>query len=185
MALADFEVVEVVGRRDFHRARAFFRIRVIVGDNDDIAVHDRQPYRLANEIRVALVFGTHRDRRIAEHGFGSVVATIINRLGSVLQRILETPHFALDVALFHFEIRNGRVQFRIPVDQAFVAINQPLFVKFHKTLRTALDRPSSMVKRSRFQSQEAPKRRSCSIIPPPESAFQSQIRSMNLSRPRS
>ena len=40
-----------------------------------------------------------------------------------------------------------------------------------------------MVKRSRAQSGEAPRRRSCRVIVPPDSAFHSQTRSMKASRP--
>ena len=42
-----------------------------------------------------------------------------------------------------------------------------------------------MVKRSRSQSQEAPRRFSWSMIWPPDSAFHCQTRSMKASRPRS
>ncbi len=42
-----------------------------------------------------------------------------------------------------------------------------------------------MVKRSRGQSGEAPRRRSWLVIAPPDSAFHSQTFSRNFSRPRS
>ena len=45
------------------------------------------------------------------------------------------------------------------------------------TSRTASDSPASMVNRSRSQSSEAPSRRSCWLIPPPDSAFHSHTRS--------
>jgi len=51
------------------------------------------------------------------------------------------------------------------------------------TSRTASDRPSSMVKRSRGQSSDAPSRRNCRVMVPPDSAFQSQTRRMKASRP--
>ena len=40
-----------------------------------------------------------------------------------------------------------------------------------------------MVKRSRGQSSEAPSRRNCRVIVPPDSAFHCQTRSINASRP--
>jgi hypothetical protein len=48
---------------------------------------------------------------------------------------------------------------------------------------TALDRPSSIVKRSRLQSQEAPSRRNCREIVSPDSAFHSYTRLTKASRP--
>src|SRR3546814_5505461 len=41
-ALADFKVVEVVTRRDLHRARTKFRIGMLVGDDGDKASGNRQ-----------------------------------------------------------------------------------------------------------------------------------------------
>src|SRR5581483_11766206 len=51
------------------------------------------------------------------------------------------------------------------------------------TFATARDRPSSMVKRSRDQSQEAPSRLSWLMMVPPDSAFHSHTRLMKASRP--
>ena len=52
-------------------------------------------------------------------------------------------------------------------------------------VRTARDRPSSMVKRSRLQSTPSPMRRICPPMVPPDSRFQSHTLSMNSSRPKS
>ena len=41
MALADLKVVEVMRRRDFHRARAFGRVGVFVGNDGNRAVANR------------------------------------------------------------------------------------------------------------------------------------------------
>src|SRR3546814_6477837 len=48
-ALADFKVVEVVTRRDLHRARTKFRIGMLVGDDGDKASGNRQAHLLANQ----------------------------------------------------------------------------------------------------------------------------------------
>ena len=50
---------------------------------------------------------------------------------------------------------------------------------------TAFDRPGSIVKRSRSQSQEAPSTFICSMIRPPFFSFHSHTRFKNSSRPRS
>ena len=52
-ALAHLEIVEVVARRDLHRARAEFRIGMLVGDDRDQAPGDRQPHLLADQRGVA------------------------------------------------------------------------------------------------------------------------------------
>ncbi len=52
-------------------------------------------------------------------------------------------------------------------------------------VRTARDRPSSMVNRSRLQSTPSPSRRIWPPMAPPDSRFQSQTFSTNSSRPKS
>jgi hypothetical protein len=53
------------------------------------------------------------------------------------------------------------------------------------TLRTAAERPSSMVKRSRDQSAAAPMRRIWWVMVEPDSSFHCHTRPTNGSRPRS
>ena len=67
--LADLEVVEVVGRRDLDRARAFLGIGVFVRHDRDQATDKRQPNLPSDQMPVALVIGMDRDRGVAEHGF--------------------------------------------------------------------------------------------------------------------
>ena len=76
------------------------------------------------------------------------------------------------------------LQLRVPVHQPLVAIDQPFAGGARRTpCAPRADRPSSMVKRSRLQSGEAPSARSWRVMVPPDSAFHCQTRSMNVSRP--
>ena len=50
VAKADFEVVEIVGRRDLHGTRTLFGICVVVADDGDEAAHQRQTHHLADEM---------------------------------------------------------------------------------------------------------------------------------------
>jgi len=61
----------------------------------------------------------------------------------------------------------------------------PFSYNFTNTSRTAFEQPSSMVKRERSQSQDAPIRLVWSTIRLPNRFFQSQTRSKNFSRPKS
>ena len=89
VALADLEVVEVVRGRDLHAAAAECGVDVLVGDDRDRAIGQRQADRAADEVTVALVLGMHGDRGIAEHGLGArrrdhdVAAAIRERIAQV------------------------------------------------------------------------------------------------------
>ena len=67
VALADLVVVEVVRRRDLDAAGAERRVDVVVGDDRDLAVGERQPDLLADQVPVALVVRMHGDGGVAEH----------------------------------------------------------------------------------------------------------------------
>ncbi len=68
--VADFEIVEVMRRRDLDRARALFRIGIGIGDNGNPASHQRQDHMLADQRGVALVVRIDRDAAVAEHRLG-------------------------------------------------------------------------------------------------------------------
>ena len=69
MAKPDLKVVGVVGGRDFHDACSEIHFHIVVGDNRDFTVNNRQNERFAHHIFVAFVFRIDRDRRIAQKGF--------------------------------------------------------------------------------------------------------------------
>ncbi len=137
VALADFIVIEVVGRGDLHAAGAEFQVDVVVGDDGDQAVDQRQHDVAADQALVAFVLGMDRDGGIAEHGFRASggdhqVILAIGGACAVSQRVAQMPEVALLVVVFHFQVGNGGMQLGVPVDQAFAAIDQAILVQAHK-----------------------------------------------------
>jgi hypothetical protein len=63
---------------------------------------------------------------------------------------------AVDFDILDLEVGNRGFELRVPVDQPLVLVDQAFLVELTNTFSTAADSPSSMVKRSRDQSQEAP-----------------------------
>ncbi len=96
MALADFVVVEIVGRGDFHATGAEFRIAVIVGDDRDAAANQRQLDKFADQSFVAFVVRVNRHGGVAEHGFRTrgrddQVIVAFSGFGAVGQRVFQVP----------------------------------------------------------------------------------------------
>ena len=106
VALADLEVVEVVRRRDLHRARARLGIGVVVGNDRDVAADQRQDDMLADQVLVALVVRVHRDGGVAEHRLGPRRGDddVVRSSNLALERIAEVPHMALDLDLLDLEV---------------------------------------------------------------------------------
>ena len=145
--LPDLEVVEVVRRRDLHRARALLGIRIFVGDDGDAAADQRQDHVLADERLVALVVGMHGDGGVAEHGLGprggddDVGRCIVGVEGAVLERIAQMPEVALHLDLLDFEVGDGGEQLRVPIDEALVLVDQPGAVEIDEHLAHGAGQP--------------------------------------------
>ena len=124
MPLADLEIVEVVRRRDLHRARALLGVGIFVGDDRDAAADQRQNDILADQMPVALVVGMHRHRRVAEHGLGPGGGDDDELAGPALDRVTQVPEMALGLDLLDLEIGNRGEQLGVPIDQALVLVDQ-------------------------------------------------------------
>ena len=131
MTLAHFIVVEVMGGGNFYAAGTKIRVHIIIGDDGDVALSQRQANGLADHVLVARVFRVHGHGGIAEHGLRAGGGDH-QMAGAVGERVAEVPHVALFFHVLHFQVGDGRVQGRVPVDQTLAAVNQTFLVQAHK-----------------------------------------------------
>jgi hypothetical protein len=156
IALGHRIIVEIMRAGDLHRARTKGRVGVIVGDDRDQPALVLWPHRdfaeAPDDGRIAAVIGMHRDRAIAQHGFGpgggdgNPVALFLEDHAAVFvpldigiglaarERIFEMPHMALDLDILDLQVRNGGFEMRVPVDQPLAAIDEPLVVEIDEDL---------------------------------------------------
>ena len=89
-----------------------------------------------------------RDRAVTEHGFGAgrgdgdVVAFLfeddvsvfvfldINVGRAACERVFEVPHVAVNFEVFDLQVGNGSLEMRVPVYEAFAAIDEAVVVHF-------------------------------------------------------
>ena len=103
---------------------------------------------LADQVTDPLVLRMHRNRGIAQHGFGAggrhhdEACGIIRTEGLALDRIAQIPEVAPDLDLLDLKIGYRRQKFRIPVDEPLVLVDQTFTVQldeyFHDRARQAL-----------------------------------------------
>ncbi len=130
--LSDLPVVEVVRRRDLHAAGAERLVDVRVGDHRNRAPGQRQRDLPADQRRVPVVVGVHRDRDVAEHRLRSGrrdddrVDPVACAIG---ERIAQLPDLPLLLLALDLEIRHRGAERRVPVHQALAAIDEPVFVQ--------------------------------------------------------
>ncbi len=137
-ALAHFEIVEVVARRDLHRTAAQFRVGVFVRDDGDAPPGDRQDHVFAHDAGIAIIGRMHRHRHIREHRFGprgrdfDVIAPI-RQCHTVCQRIFEVPELPRNRLSLDLKVGYRGLQLGIPVHQPLVAIDQPVVIQIDET----------------------------------------------------
>ena len=129
VALADNEVVEIVRGGDLHRAGAFFRVGVGVGDDRDQPAHERQDGVLADQVREGGVLRVHRDRGVAEHRLRAGGGDGDELAGLIVDRIGDVPEAALHLGVLDLEVGDRRLEFRVPVHQPLVAVDQALAIQ--------------------------------------------------------
>ena len=121
-------VVRVVGRRHLHAAGAERRVgEQAVGDDRDLAVHERDRHRLADEVLVALVgrdARTRRCRRASSRAAWSRsemnVAGLRPSTGYL--NVQKPPLRVLGVGLV---VGHGGLQVRVPVHEPLAAEDEP------------------------------------------------------------
>ena len=132
VALADLEIVEIVRRGDLDRAAALLGIGIVVGHDPQAPADQRQDGVPADQVPVAPVFRMHGDGGIAQHGLrpgrrhDDVPALF------AFNRVAQMPEMAVDLALLDLEVRDRGVEFRVPVDQPLVAVDQAVLVELHE-----------------------------------------------------
>ena len=119
-------------RRNFNRTRTLFRIGMIIGNNRNHAIGNRQNTILADKVlELRIIFGNSHCR-IAKHGFRTSGGNMDKFILIIFQRIFVVIHFADGFFLKHFQIRNGCFECRIPVYELFGFINQAVFIQRYK-----------------------------------------------------
>ncbi len=128
VTLPEREVVEIVRRRDLHRARSELRIDIGVRDDRNRAAGQRQDHFGADTRLVAGIVRVDRHRHVAQQRFRTGGGDHQPR-AAVGARIADLPDPPVLLLAFDFQVRHRGLQLRIPVDQALAAIDQPLLVQ--------------------------------------------------------
>ena len=129
-ALPHRPVIGIVRGGHLHAARAELGIHVPVGEDGDLAVHERQLHRLADEMSEALVLGVHGHAGVAEHRLGArggddQVLQATRRLG---KRVAQVPQMPRLVHVLGLIVGDGRGAVRAPVHDALAAVDDALVV---------------------------------------------------------
>ena len=126
-------VIEVVGGCYLHHAGAELAVDIVIGDDGNLPARQWQCHHPSDQVAVAFVCGMNGDSGVAQHGLGPGGRHCHVAL-TARQRIVEVPQLSLLLFRHHFQIGDGGVQHRVPVDQALAAVDEPLAVEPYEHL---------------------------------------------------
>ena len=129
----ELEIVGIVRGGDLHRAGAEAYLDIIVRDDGDDPVRQRQTEHAPHISRHALVLGIDRDRGVAEHGLGTG-GRDGERTVAVRKRIAVIPQVGLLLSIFDFRVGERRLAMRAPVDDAVAAIDETFLIVAHESV---------------------------------------------------
>ena len=135
--LAHLIIVEVVRRRDLEAAGAELRIDIVIGDDRDAPIGQRQRDLLTLQVTVAIVVRVNRNRGVTEHGLRPCRRDD-DVPAAVRQRIPDVPQVTLFFFGQHLQIGYRCAQHGIPVDQTLAAIDQSFFIELNEGLADCL-----------------------------------------------
>src|SRR5271166_1117785 len=115
--------------RDLDRAAPGFGISVLVRNDRNEPVGERQANRFSDEIGKTRITRMNSDTGIAQHGFGPSRGYDDEPAGKLGERIADVPQRAFGFAALDFEIRDHGVHYRVPVDEPLVTINEAFAIE--------------------------------------------------------
>ena len=115
-------------RRYFHCAGTELGLRQFIGNDRNLAIHQRQQNFLPMQVRIAFVFGIHSDGRIAQHGLRTS-RRHRDEFRTPHHRITDLPQLAHNFFVLHFDVRDCGPTIRTPVHDVLPAINQPFLIQ--------------------------------------------------------
>ena len=104
-ALANLVVVRVVGRSDFYNARSLFHIGVLVADNRNYLVEQRQNHVAAVQVLISFVVLVDGNGGITEHCFGTGCRDF-KELACLLNLVENVPEVAVLFLILNLRVGN-------------------------------------------------------------------------------
>mmetsp|Transcript_22113 Transcript_22113/g.86955 ORF Transcript_22113/g.86955 Transcript_22113/m.86955 type:complete len:299 (+) Transcript_22113:780-1676(+) len=120
-------------RRDLDHAGAELAVDVVIGDDRDLAVGQRQLDLLADQRSVALVLRVDHHGHVAQHRLRSC-GRHDDRARTVHQRVADVPQRAVFFLARHLQVRHRGLQHRVPAHEPLAAVDQAFLVQPHEGL---------------------------------------------------
>ena len=129
MPLANLVIVVIMSRSDFYSAGAIFHIGVLVGDDWDLSISQRQVNFFTNKVFVSLVFWVY--------SYGCVTKQCLwassrydDFFITINHWVCDIPELALFILVIHLNIGKRSLMFWTIVNEFFASVNHAVFPHF-------------------------------------------------------
>ena len=134
VAFAYFEVVRVMCRCDLNAACSEFFVNVLICDNRDLTVSQRQFQHLADQILVSLILRVYCYCGITEQCFRTCSCDLYESSFFTYDRVVDVPEKSVLVLMLNFCIRDGSLAYRTPVDDPGTFVNVTFLIQTDEIL---------------------------------------------------
>ncbi len=119
--------------RDLERACAKVLGHILVSNHRDFPAQDWNNHLFPDEASITFIVRMHRHCSIARNGLRASGCHRDVIPAAISQHVFEMIELSLFLGIFHFQVRNSRLQTRRPVDHARTLVDQPFFIQLHKS----------------------------------------------------
>ena len=120
--------------RDLDDSCPELRVHEVVADHRQAPAHQGELDGASVQVPVAVIVRMHRDRGVAEHGFGTGRGDHDAFVASTFNRITQVPQRPLLSLVLDLKIRNRGESAGVPVDHVLAAVDQAALVQADKAL---------------------------------------------------
>ena len=131
MAQSNLKVIWVMCRRDFYDTGTKFHIYIIISNQRNFTVYQRQNQFFANQIFIPLIIRIHGYCCITKKCLRTCCSQI-NITASIRKRIAQMPKMSFLIFILYFRIRNRSQAVWTPVDDSLPTVNQTFIIKIYK-----------------------------------------------------
>ena len=124
MSLADVVIGDIMARGHLDRPGPKLAINGLIGHDRHDAMNHRQRHRLADQVLVTPVVGVDRDSGVADHGLRTGGRDRDD--AAAFDRVLEIVELVVRLFVLNFQVRDGALVTRAPVDDPRTAVDEAL-----------------------------------------------------------
>ena len=132
MTFAYFKVIRIMCRCNFYTSCSKFFVNILIRNNRDLTVSQRQFQHFADQIFVSFIIRIDCNCSISEKCFRTCSCDLYKSAFLTYDRIINVPEKSVLILMFYLCIRDGSLAYRTPVDDSGTFVNISFLIQTDK-----------------------------------------------------